>query len=132
MHDSLPENSCVESPDFPRAREHSPLRWLGRAAAGAVLALVVGSMPVYIHREMAELARLKAELEDARALAESMYGRMEDSAARLHALKTARGAARVMREKGYVPPNARVYQVEPEKLEKPEKQDLQATKGASP
>ncbi len=93
------------------------MRWPLRILSGIVLALAVGSMPVYIHREIAELSRLKAELRDMRALAETMYGRMEDSAARLHALKTPRGAARVMREKGFVPPGARVYQVEPEESE---------------
>jgi len=112
----------MEEQDFslPPANPAKPLpvragmRWPLRFAAGIVLALAAGSMPVYIHQEIAELSRLKAELQDTRVLAESMYGRMEDSAARLRGIKTVRGAARVMREKGFVPPGARVYQMEPE------------------
>ncbi len=67
---------------------------------------------MFVHREIRELATLRAELEEVRGLNEKMYGRLEDSVARLRALKTPEGAARIMREKGYLPPGARVYQLE--------------------
>lgn len=91
------------------------LYWIGRITVGIVLAFVVGSMPVYIHHEIETLSRLKAELRDLHMLVKSMYVHMENADARLRALKTPRGAARIMREKGFVPPGARVYQVDLQK-----------------
>ena len=87
-------------------------RWAARLGIALAFSLVVGALPVVVHREMRELERLRSELNEMRALNETMVGRLEDSAARLRALKTPEGAARVMREKGFLPPGARVYQLE--------------------
>ncbi|MBA4358131.1 MAG: hypothetical protein C0405_10450 [Desulfovibrio sp.] len=87
-------------------------RWGARLLVALVFSLIVGALPVFVHREMQDLATLRAELQEVRGLNEKMYGRLEDSVARLRALKTPEGASRIMREKGYMPPGARVYQLE--------------------
>jgi hypothetical protein len=88
------------------------VRWAARLGVALFFSLVVGALPVFVHREIRELSSLRAELEEIRGLNDTMYGRLEDSVARLRALKTPEGAARVMREKGFLPPGARVYQLE--------------------
>jgi hypothetical protein len=100
---------------LPAAAPETPtaaFRWVARVGIALLFSLVVGALPVMVHREIRDLSRLRAEVADVRALNEAMYGRLEDSAARLRALKTPEGASRVMREKGYLPPGARVYQIE--------------------
>ena len=96
----------------PAVTAAAPLRWGARLGIALAFSLIVGALPVVVHRELRDLSRLRAELAEVRGLNETMYGRLEDSAARLRALKTPEGASRVMREKGYLPPGARVYQIE--------------------
>ncbi len=98
----------IPTPESPSAA----FRWLARLGIALAFSFVVGALPVMVHREIRDLSRLRAEVADVRGLNEAMYGRLEDSAARLRALKTPEGASRVMREKGYLPPGARVYQIE--------------------
>jgi len=87
-------------------------RWAARVGIALAFSLVVGALPVFVHREIRELTTLRAELQEVRGLNDKMYGRLEDSVARLRALKTPEGAARILREKGFLPPGARVYQLE--------------------
>jgi hypothetical protein len=97
----------------PRPSAEAPAwRWAARLGVALAFSLVVGALPVFVHREIRELATLRAELKEIQGLNDTMYGRLEDSVARLRALKTPEGAARIMREKGFLPPGARVYQLE--------------------
>ncbi len=88
------------------------LRWITRFLIALFFSLFLGGLPVFIHHETRRLSSLKTELRQISELNETLAVRLEDSAIRLRSLKTPAGSSRILREKGYLPPGARVYQLE--------------------
>ncbi len=87
--------------------------WVSRGLLATLFAVIVGSLPVYIHQEIKDLKRMDGELSEIRKLNARLFVDLEDSALRLESLKSPLGIRRIMRERGFAPPGSLIYQIEP-------------------
>jgi hypothetical protein len=93
-------------------KNNLPLRWIVRITFSLVFAMIIGALPVYIHREWQDLDTLESELTEIKTLNKRLFVDLEDSVIRLRSMKTDNGVRRILREKGFTPPNSLVYQIE--------------------
>jgi len=90
------------------------IKWLVRLFTAAFFAFIIGALPIYISSELKEISSLKSELKEIQTLNNKLFSELEESADKLNFLKTKSGMEKLLREHGYVPKGAKVYQLEKE------------------
>ncbi|MBU1218596.1 hypothetical protein KKF34_08930 [Myxococcota bacterium] len=97
---------------FDQRRIIKTAKWAVRIAFAALMALIIGALPVYINNEMKDIRKMKRELAAMKKLNSRLFADLEESAVKLDSLKTKAGLERIIREKGFAPKDALVYQFE--------------------